>query len=94
MDWLYILLPIAIISVILVLILLKRNTKSGNFEIGNVVGMRCVVVESVDNCAGCGQVKVGNSGWSARGAGENDHFEVGEVLKVVAVEGVKLVCMK
>jgi membrane protein implicated in regulation of membrane protease activity len=94
MDWLYILLPIVVISVIILLILLKHNTKVSTFEIENVVGMRCVVTESVDNSAGCGQVKVGNSGWSARGAGENDRFEVGEVLKVVAVEGVRLVCMK
>ncbi len=59
-----------------------------------VVGEYCTVVEKVDSAAGCGEVKVGGGVWSARGAAEDDVFEIGERLKVVAVEGVKLICKK
>ncbi len=60
----------------------------------SVIGERCVVTERIDNFAGCGQVKVNGQGWSARGAYEDDTFEVGESLMVVAIEGVKLICKK
>ena len=59
-----------------------------------IVGERCVVTERIDNYAGCGQVKVKGQIWSARGVLENDVFSEGENLKIVAMEGAKLVCKK
>lgn len=61
---------------------------------GGLVGEKCVVTERIDNYAGCGQVKVKGEIWSARGVLENDAFSEGETLKIVAVEGAKLVCKK
>jgi len=58
------------------------------------VGETCVVVERVDTAAGCGEVRVGGGVWAARGAFEDDTFEIGEKLRVVAVEGVRLVCKR
>ena len=63
-------------------------------DIDAVVGERCVVTDKIDNVAGCGQVKVNGQNWSARGAFEDDVFEIGESLRVVAIEGVKLICKK
>ncbi len=60
----------------------------------SVVGERCVVTEKIDNYAGCGEVKVKGQIWSARGVLENDVFAEGETLKVVAIEGAKLICRK
>lgn len=71
----------------------KRVKKCGN-NIDNIVGERCVVTETINNFAGCGQVRVNGQIWSARGSSENDIFNVGESLTVVAVEGVKLICKK
>ena len=65
-----------------------------NNGIENVVGERCVVVERIDNFAGCGEVRVNGQIWSARGVSENDEFDIGETLNIVAVEGVKLICRK
>ena len=62
--------------------------------VDDVIGMHCTVVERIDNYAGCGQVAVAGQSWSARGAEDDDEFEVGESLRIVAVEGVKLICMK
>ena len=68
-----------------------RSTKT---NIDAIVGERCIVTERIDNFAGCGQAKVKGQIWSARGVGENDVFEAGETLTVVAIEGVKLICKK
>ena len=62
---------------------------------GSIVGERCVVTERVDNQAGCGQVKVkGGQVWSARGVADDAVFSEGETLKIVAIEGAKLICKK
>ena len=69
--------------------LFKKNGK------GDVlVGEHCVVTERIDNYAGCGEVKVKGQIWSARGVMENDVFSEGETLKIVAIEGAKLICKK
>jgi len=39
-------------------------------------------------------VKVKGQIWSARGVGDDDVFESGEILHVVAIEGVKVICKK
>ena len=72
----------------------KKNGQEKEFNPDNIVGKRCVVIEAVDNNAGCGQVKVNGQGWAARSAYDEDRFEVGETLKIVAIEGVRLVCVK
>ncbi len=59
-----------------------------------VVGEKCVVLERIDNYAGCGQAKVHGQIWSARSIDDEECFEEGEILRVVAVEGVKLICKK
>lgn len=58
------------------------------------IGEKCVVTERIDNIAGRGQVRVLSEIWSARGVNIDDVFEVGEVLDVIAIEGVKLICKK
>ena len=71
-----------------------HNTPTQDVNLESVIGERCIVTERIDNYAGCGQVKVNGQGWSARGAYDEDTFEVGESLRVVAIEGVKLICKK
>ncbi len=72
----------------------KLNNSGHKTNIDAIVGEKCVVTERIDNFAGCGQAKVKGQIWSARGAHEDDTFEVGEILTVVAIEGVKLICIK
>ena len=69
----------------------KENTKT---NIDAIVGEKCIVTEKIDNYAGCGQVKIKGQIWSARGVGEDDVFDKGDVLHVVAIEGVKVICKK
>lgn len=71
-----------------------KQDRSHKTNIEAIVGERCVVTERIDSFAGCGQAKVKGQIWSARGICVDDVFEVGEILQVVAIEGVKLICKK
>ena len=59
-----------------------------------IVGNKCKVIQTIDNYIGGGLIKVGSSIWAARAVDDNDIYEVGEKLEIVAVEGVKLICKK
>ena len=72
----------------------KKKGQDREFNPDNIVGKKCVVTETVDNFAGCGQVKVNGQGWAARSAYDDETFKVGESVKIVAIEGVRLVCVK
>ncbi len=68
--------------------------KSSKTNIEAIIGEKCIVTERIDNFAGCGQAKVKGQIWSARGISDDDIYEVGEVLNIVAIEGVKIICKK
>lgn len=63
-------------------------------NIDAIIGEKCIVTEKIDNFAGRGQAKVNGQLWSARGVSDEDTFEEGEILIVVAIEGVKLIVKK
>ena len=58
----------------------------------SIVGARAKVVETIDNAAGSGEVKVGTQLWAARSVEDDVTFAVGDTVQVVACEGVRLVC--
>ena len=68
------------------------KAKGDDFD--SIIGSRCTVVERIDNYAGCGLVRVGGQQWAARAANEDDTYNVNESLRIVAIEGVKLICRK
>ncbi len=59
-----------------------------------VIGEKAVVTEPIRNLEARGQVKVKGQVWSARAADPDAEYEVGDVLDVVSIEGVKLICRK
>lgn len=69
--------------------LLRKPQTKTNVEA--IIGEKCVVTERIENLAGRGQVRVKSMDWSARALDENEAFDAGEVVTVVAVEGVKLI---
>lgn len=79
------------ITVILTIVMRKKKTSS---VIDSVVGVKCTVVEVIDEYAGSGQVRVNGQEWAARLVNEDDIAEIGETLKIVAIEGPKLICKK
>ena len=72
----------------------KIAAKIQKTNIDAIIGERCIVTERIDNYAGSGLVKIKGQIWSARGVGENDVYEIGSVLHVVVIEGVKVICKK
>ena len=74
--------------------LLTFFKKANKTSIDGIVGKKCTVTEKIDNYAGCGQVKIKGQIWSARSVREDDVFEAGEHLRIVAIEGVKLICKR
>ncbi|MBE6537247.1 MAG: hypothetical protein E7673_04770 [Ruminococcaceae bacterium] len=75
-------------------IIYKKLYASKPISLDDIVGERCVVIETVDNYAGCGLVKVKGTEWSARSVNDDDVFKIGQSLTVVAIEGAKLICNK
>ena len=59
-----------------------------------LIGRDCVVTEGIDNLAGTGAVKIGGKVWTARAENENDRYAVGDVVKALKIEGVKLIVRK
>lgn len=59
-----------------------------------VIGMQAVVMESIDNLRAQGQVKVRGQVWTARSSDEKITYEAGEIVNILAIEGVKLICSK
>ncbi len=89
-------LAIAIIGVLFSQLFLKRFVKRNDTKtnIDAIIGQKCVVLERIDNLAGCGQVKVKGQIWSARSYSDEITFEVGDSIDILAIEGVKVICKK
>lgn len=72
----------------------KKGQQEREFNPDNIVGKKCLVTEAVDNNAGCGQVRVAGQYWAARSAYDEESFDIGDTLRIVAIEGVMLVCVR
>ena len=55
------------------------------------IGRDCVVTEEIDNIRGTGAVTVGGKIWTARMASPDGKAAKGETLRVLRIEGVKLI---
>lgn len=84
----------AAVGIIVCKLVFRGVAERSNVGIESVIGERCVVTERIDSFAGCGEVKVNGQIWSARGVSDEDAYDEGTVLRVVAIEGVKLICRK
>jgi membrane protein implicated in regulation of membrane protease activity len=59
-----------------------------------VIGLDAVVLEPINNLEAKGQVKVRGQVWSARSSEEAVTYAEGEIVRVLSIEGVKLICEK
>lgn len=71
-----------------------HTNKLNTAHLDTIVGEKCIVTEKIDTFSGCGHARVKGQVWSARGINNDDVFEVGTVLKIVGIEGVKLICKR
>ena len=59
-----------------------------------LIGAECVVKEPIDNLMGTGAVSVGGRIWTARTEEDGITAQPGEIMKVIRIEGVKLIVKK
>lgn len=85
------------IVVSVVLIILTRpfvnrflNSKNEKTNVDNLIGKKSVVLSEIDNIKGIGTIKLNGIEWSAR-SDDGQIIEVGKVVSVVRVEGVKVI---
>ncbi len=58
------------------------------------IGKECVVTEDIDNVRGTGAVSVGGKVWTARMDDDAERAAKGDVLRILRIEGVKLIVSK
>ena len=85
---------VSILCIIFARPLINRRQKPMATNIDAIIGERAIVVEKIENIAGAGQVKVRGQSWSARTVDDDCTYEPGDIVTVIAVEGVKLICKK
>ena len=93
--WLQIILFLAVSIVLLVftrpLAVKYFNKDRVRTNVESMIGRQAIVVSEIDNLQGIGQVTVGGQEWSARSENEKKTMDVGTVVEIVAVNGVKLI---
>ena len=67
---------------------LNSKTQATNADM--YVGKECMVIETIDNVAGTGAVKVAGKVWTARSA-DGDVIPAGTKAEALRIEGVKLI---
>ena len=59
-----------------------------------LIGKTAVVTEEINNVYSRGSARLGANEWTARAENEQDVIAPGELVTVIAIEGVKLICRK
>lgn len=72
--------------------LLKKRIQPTNAD--RYVGEKGIVTEAIDNLNGKGAVKVGGTVWTARSDNGDDVIAEGDEIRVLRIEGVKLIVEK
>lgn len=66
----------------------KNRTKT---NIDSLIGKTAIVKEEIDNLRAQGKVMLNGMEWTARGVGEQAVIKEGEMVKVLEINGVKLI---
>ncbi len=92
---------IAFLLVSIVLLVLTRpiaikyfNQEREKTNVDSLHGQKAVVIESIDTLRGIGRVEVNGMEWAAKMEGEKNTAEIGEVVTIKGIQGVKLVVDK
>ena len=70
------------------------NRKVEKTNVDSLIGKHAVVSERIDNLQGTGRVMINGVDWTARSVDETKTLEKEEVVKILEVDGVKLIVEK
>ena len=73
--------------------LFKNNTKD-ELNMNGIVGKNAIVIDTIDNLKGTGQVKVNGEVWKAISENESEIISPDAQVVIVKVDGVKLIVKK
>lgn len=73
---------------------IQKYESPKKIHLEDIVGKEAVVVETIDNTAGKGIVKVNGDMWRAFSSDDSQVIEKGEKVKILKVEGAHLVVEK
>lgn len=62
------------------------------FSPEELIGEVATVTGRIDNLGGRGEVTLDGQAWAARSVTEEECFEEGDRVRIVAVEGAKMIC--
>lgn len=89
---------ILFLAVSMVLLLFTRpvvmrylNANKTATNVDSLIGGQAIVTKTINNLLGQGEVMVGGTPWSARSAEENGTIEKDAVVRILKVDGVKLI---
>lgn len=68
----------------------KVEVKRTSTNADRYIGERGLVIKTIDNVCGLGEVKVKGSIWTARSE-NSEHIEEGSEVRILSIEGVKLI---
>ena len=71
----------------------KLKTKAEPTNADRYIGEKAIVLETIDNTSGTGEVKVKGIVWTAR-SGDGSVIEKGSAVTVIRIEGAKLIVTK
>lgn len=71
---------------------LNKKVEKTNTE--RLIGMDTIVIEEINVLQGTGKVRVSGIEWSAMPAAMNEEFQVGEVVTITGIQGVKAIVTK
>ncbi len=85
-----------VVSIILLLVTRPLAVKYFNKDrirtnAESLIGVQAIVISEINNLQGIGQVTVGGQEWSAKAKDSQRNFQPGEVVRVVEIQGVKLI---
>ncbi len=72
--------------------LVKKTKEKTNLDL--IINETGIVMEDISNIEAKGSVKVNFQIWTARAESDTDVIKAGDKVKIVALEGVKLICRK
>ena len=89
---------VIVTAVCFVLFRKKFKEKMGASKVATnadvVIGMTAIVTEDINNILASGAVKVAGKEWSARSEDQDIIINRDELVRVVRIEGVKLICRR
>ena len=84
---------VSILALLITRPLVKKyvNSRTSPTNADRNIGRDAVVTETIDNLRETGAVRLDGKIWTARMAEESKHAEAGSIVRVLRIEGVKLI---